>query len=76
MAQGSAVAGTIIAIALALYVAAYTLPEAFVALTCSTSWTGAPTAVTTLGTTVLAIVVITGIMIKFMPKEIKSKAGF
>ena len=76
MAGGNSIAGMIIGIAIALYVAAYTLPDAFVALTCSTSWAGAPTAVTTLGTTVLAIVVIAGIMIKFMPAEIKSKAGF
>ena len=71
-----AIAGTIIAIALSLYVAAYTLPDAFVALTCQTSWAGAPTAVITLGTTVLAIVVIVAIMIKFMPEEIKGRIGF
>lgn len=76
MARYGALAGTIIGIAISLYVAAYTLPDAFVQLTCSTNWSGAPTSVTTLGTTVLAIVVIAAIMIKFMPDEIKERAGF
>lgn len=71
----TSVAGYIIGIVLAIYITAYTLPEAVVALTCSTSWSGAPTAVITLGTTVLSIIVILGIAIKFMPQEIKSKVG-
>jgi len=74
MAKGG-VAGYIIGVVLALYITAYTLPEAIVALTNATNWSGAPTAVITLGTTVLAIIVILGIAIRFMPSEIKSKVG-
>lgn len=74
MSEGGT-AGYIIGVVLALYIAAYTLPEAMVALTNATAWAGAPTAVITLGTTVLAIIVILGIAIRFMPAEIKSKMG-
>lgn len=69
------VAGYIIGVVLALYVTAYTLPEAIAALVNGTTWSGVPTPIVTLGTTVLAIIVILGIAIEFMPEEIKSKMG-
>jgi len=74
------VAGYIIGVVLAIYITAYTVPEAIVALTNTTGgnqsqWYGAPTAVVTLATVVLAIIIILGIAIKFMPEEIKKTVG-
>lgn len=49
--------GAILMLVLGVTVAAYTLPDAIVALTCSTDYAGAPTPVITLMTTVAGIVV-------------------
>lgn len=74
------VIGWIIGTVLSLYITAYTLPDAMVALTntsggVNSSWYGVPIPVVTLATTVLAIIVILSIAIKFMPKEIKTSVG-
>lgn len=65
----------IVELCIAVFCVAYLLPPAVVALTCSTSWAGAPTAVITIGTTVLAILIVMGVALALMPKELKSRVG-
>lgn len=56
--SGGAIIGEILGLCVGLYVAGSTLPDSIVFITNGTLWTGAPEAVTTLGTTVVGIVAI------------------
>jgi hypothetical protein len=62
-------------LAIAIFMVAYLLPPAMVALTASASWTGAPASIVTIGTVVLGILVILGVAMALMPKELKAKMG-
>lgn len=66
----------IIELVVSVFIVAYLLPPAMVALTNATVWAGAPTAVITIGTTVLGILIIIGVALALMPKELKGRAGF
>ena len=68
-------AGYIIMLVLTLYIMAYTLPDAMVALSNTTAYSGAGTAVINVATIVLPIMVIFAIVLKILPAEIKSKIG-
>lgn len=56
----------IISLVVGLYVASALFPDAIVAITNSTLYTGAPTAVTTLATTVLGIVAVVSLILIIM----------
>jgi len=73
-ADGSS-AGYIIMLVLTLYIMAYTLPDAMVALSNDTAYAGAGTAVINVATIVLPIMVIFAIVLKILPSEIKAKIG-
>lgn len=73
--RGASTVGYIMELAIAIFMVAYLLPPAMVALTASSSWTGAPASIVTIGTVVLGILVILGIAMALMPKELKSKIG-
>lgn len=66
----------IVELVVAVFIVAYLLPPAIVALTNATAWVGAPPAVITIGTTVLGILIIIGVALALMPKELKGRAGF
>lgn len=68
-------AGYIIMLVLTLYIMAYTLPDAMVALSNATAYSGAGTAVINVATIVLPIMVIFAIVLKILPSEIKAKIG-
>lgn len=53
----------IVGLAVGLYVAAAILPDAIVDITNSTNWTGAPTVVITLGTTVVGIIAVVALIL-------------
>lgn len=74
--QGGTATSYIIELVVAVFLVAYLLPPAIVALTNTTSWIGAPAAIITLGTTVLGILIVLGIALALMPKELKGRAGF
>jgi len=65
----------IMELCIAVFMVAYLLPPAMVELTNSTNWTGAPAAVISIATTVLGILIILGVAMALMPKEVKSKVG-
>jgi len=67
--------GAIIGIVLAVYVMAYTFPDAIVALSNTSAYSGAGTAVTNIATVVLPIMVLFACVLYLLPKEIKSKIG-
>ena len=68
-------AGYVIMLVLTLYVMAYTLPDAMVALSNATAYAGAGTAVINVATIVLPIMIIFAIVLKILPSEIKAKIG-
>lgn len=68
-------AGYVIMLVLTLYIMAYTLPDALVALSNDTAYAGAGTAVINIATIVLPIMVIFAIVLKILPTEIKTKIG-
>ena len=68
-------AGSIIGIVLAVYIMAYTLPDAIVAMSCSTSYAGAGTAVLNIATIVLPILIVFACVLYILPSEIKTKVG-
>ena len=72
---GGSSAGYIIMLVLTLYIMAYTMPDALVALSNATAYEGAGTAVINVATIVLPIMVIFAIVLKILPKEIKAKIG-
>lgn len=53
----------IVGLSVGLYVAAAVLPDAIIEITNSSTWTGAPTVVTTLATTVVGIVAIVSLIL-------------
>lgn len=69
------IAKYIIELCVTVYMVAYLLPPAIVQLANSSNWAGAPAAVITIGTTVLSILIIMGIAMALMPKEMKSYVG-
>jgi uncharacterized integral membrane protein len=73
--RGSSTVAYIMELAIAIFMVAYLLPPAMVALTASASWTGAPASIVTIGTVVLGILVILGVAMALMPKELKAKMG-
>lgn len=73
--KGSSTVAYIMELAIGIFMVAYLLPPAMVALTASASWTGAPASIVTIGTVVLGILVILGIAMALMPKELKTKVG-
>ena len=68
-------AGYIIMLVLTIYVMAYTLPDAMVALSNATAYQGAGTAVINITTIVLPIMIIFAIVLKILPPEVKAKIG-
>lgn len=68
-------AGAIIGIVLAVYVMAYTLPDAMVAMACQTSYAGSGDAVINIATVVLPIMIVFACVLILLPSEIKSKVG-
>lgn len=75
MASGGNTAGYVIMLVLTMYVMAYTMPDAFVALTNSTAYGDTPTAVISIVTIVLPIMIVFAIVLKILPAEVKSKIG-
>jgi len=75
MANQKGIAGYILTIVIALYLTAYTVPQAIATLLNASNWEGVPAYLVTLGGTVTAIVVVFGIMIALMPESIKSNIG-
>lgn len=61
--------GAIVGLAVALYVAASILPSAIVQITNATNWAGAPTAVITLGTTVVGIVAVVALIMMLLRRK-------
>lgn len=74
-ASGGNTAGYVIMLVLTMYVMAYTLPDAFVNLTNATAYGDTPTAVISLVTVVLPIMIVFAIVLKILPTEVKSKIG-
>lgn len=72
--EGKDIAGWIFGISLGIYFFAYVAIPALVELF-SANVTALPTAVQTLVTTVVAIAIAAGAIMKFMPSAIKSKIG-
>lgn len=68
-------AGAIIGIVLAVYVMAYTFPDAIVELSNATKYSGAGTAVKNIATVVLPIMVLFACVLYLLPREIKTKIG-
>jgi len=68
-------AGAIVGLVLAVYVMAYTLPDALVAMSCQTSYSGAGTAVINIATIVAPILIVFGCILYLLPSEIKTKVG-
>lgn len=62
-------------IVMAVYVMAYTMPDALVALSNSTAYSGAGTAVINIATVVLPIMVLFAAILYILPSELKSKVG-
>jgi hypothetical protein len=71
----NAIAKYVIELCITVYCVAYLLPGAIATLANSTNWSGAPSAVVTIGTTVLSILIILGIALALMPQELKSRMG-
>lgn len=67
--------GAIIGIVLAVYVMAYTFPDAIVALSNTTAYTGAGTAVINIATIVLPIMILFACVMYLLPPAVKSKVG-
>lgn len=74
MADGSDIGGWIFGISLGIYFFAFVALPALVELF-GVNVTGLPTSVQTLVTTVVAIAVAAGAIMKFMPSSMKSKIG-
>lgn len=73
--SGAGTAGYVIMLVLTMYVMAYTLPDAFVNLTNDTAYGDTPTAVISIITIVMPIMIVFAIILKILPQEIKSKIG-
>jgi len=69
------VVGWIVGLVMVMFLMAYTMPEALIALTNSTAYGDTPTAVISIFTIVLPILVAFAIVIKILPSEVKSKVG-
>ena len=54
---------------------AYTLPDALVAMSCSTSYVGAGDAIINIATVVLPILIVFACVLYILPAEIKAKVG-
>ena len=68
-------AGSIIGIVLAVYVMAYTLPDAIVALANATAYGGSSQAIINIATIVLPILVLFACVMYILPSNIKAKIG-
>ena len=69
------VVGWIVGLVMVMFLMAYTMPEALIALTNSTAYGDTSTAVISIFTIVLPILVAFAIVIKILPSEVKSKVG-
>ena len=75
-ASGFGTAGSVIGLVLAVYVMAYTLPDAIIALSNATAYgTGVSTAIINIATIVVPILVLFACVLYILPSEIKSKVG-
>ena len=74
-AAGLGAAGAIIGLVLAVYVMAYTLPDAIIALANVTAYGTVSSAIINIATVVLPILVLFACILYILPTEIKSKVG-
>lgn len=65
----------VIEMSAAIIAVAFIIPIAFSYLFNGSSWGETPAVVVTLGTTVLGIFCIIGLMLKFMPSELRARVG-
>ena len=72
---GLGAAGSIIGLVLAVYVMAYTLPDALIALANATAYGSISSAIINIATIVLPILVLFACVLYILPSEIKAKVG-
>lgn len=73
--MSNGVAGYIFEMAIALIMTGFLVPLGMSYLFNGSSWGTTDAIIVTLGTTVLGIMVVIGLMLRFMPPELKSRVG-